>query len=130
MPVSHAVRDGLHDLGLLLAEGHVIEIDLRVGRHEEVEVVAEDEGEAKDPLGLLKVNLHLLSLLLLQKQQIDLRLAHLHRHAVLARVHAQGVYLLAVENSGNDGEKKEVEVGAPNGGKGGKGEKEKRENTY
>mmetsp|Transcript_3743 Transcript_3743/g.6377 ORF Transcript_3743/g.6377 Transcript_3743/m.6377 type:complete len:278 (-) Transcript_3743:297-1130(-) len=62
------VGDALDGLGPLLAERDVVEVDLGVGGHEEVEVVAEDEGEAQDLLRLGEGQLDLLHLLLFEEE--------------------------------------------------------------
>ena len=87
MSICNAEGNIFDQFGSLLAQRHVVEVDLRVSGNEEVEVIAENKRESQDSLGLLKVHLDLLSLLFLEKEEIDLRLANLHGHAILARVH-------------------------------------------
>ena len=87
MSICNTERNVFDQLGSLLAQRHVIEVDLRIGCDEEVEVIAKNKRESEDPLGLLKVHLDFLSLLLLQKEEIDLRLTNLHGHAILAWMH-------------------------------------------
>ena len=89
--IRHCETQAFNDFGSLFTQTDIVQIYLCVGCHEEVEVVSKHEGEPKNLLSLWDCELDFLGLLLLEIEQVQLCLSHLHRHTVLAGVYCQAI---------------------------------------
>lgn len=94
MSFSDIIRNSLHNFSSLFAQRNIIQINLRVCCHKDVEIITEYKREAQDLLGLRKREFDLLSLLLLQEEQVQLAISNLHGHAVFRWMHGESKNML------------------------------------